>query len=1005
MRVITKTLTILAWFVLLPTTVSAQGVITGVVKDSSGAILPGVTVEAASPALIEKVRTAVTDGTGQYRIENLRPGSYSVTFTLQGFSGVKREGIELTGSLTLSVDADLKVGAVSETVTVSGETPIIDVQSARRQSTIDNEVIRAIPNTRNYNSMVVLVPGVITNVNDIGTGIVTTQFPIHGGRANESRMTVDGLNVGNPPGGGQPPTYVADIGNAQEIAFTTSGGLGESETAGLVMNIVPKTGGNAVHGAVYFSGSGEKLQADNGLGSPINDIYDFNGSVGGPIMKDRVWYFVNGRTQGSTRIIPGVFYNQNAGDPDAWLYAPDTTRPEYTDRTWENLSGRVTWQATPRNKVGVFWDEQVVCRKCEGTTIGITDPRLAPEAGGLSQYKPLRVTQATWSSPATTRLLFDAGFGTTYYGWGNFERDPNPTRNLVRVTESCASGCGNNGGVAGITYRSQDFASNYTGAYTWRASAAYVTGAHSMKVGYLGTYFKDDRTWFTNDQNLAYQFNNGAPNRLSQLISPWVNDARASWDAVFAQEQWTLGRLTVQGALRFDVARSWYPEQQIGPSRFLPTPITFPETKGVDSYKDFSPRVGVAYDVFGNGRTAIKANVGKYLEGVGTSGNYANANPTLRMPNTLGPFNTQGITRAWTDSNNNFVPDCDLTNSAAQNLTASGGDVCGVMSNVRFGQNVLTNNFDPDLLNGWGVRASDWNVGVTLQQQLFSRASVEVAYSRRSFRGFTVNDNVLAASSDYTEYSLTAPLDDRLPDGGGYVVTGLYDVIPALAGQVSNLVTDIDKYGKASQTFNGLDVTVNVRMGGGLNIQGGTSTGQSVSDACDARAALPELNLAIGPGLAGSTVNTTNPYCHVAYGVLTQLRGLVAYTIPKVDVQVSGVMQSKPGALLAANYAFPVAQVAAALGRPVAGNPQNVTVNILEPGSRYGDRVNQLDFRAAKIFRFGGLRSTVGVDVYNTLNSNAVLSYNNTFVPNSTWLQPVSVLTGRMARISAELIF
>ena len=400
---------------------------------------------------------------------------------------------------------------------MSGETPIIDVQSARRQSTIDNEVIRAIPNTRNYNSMVVLVPGVITNVNDIGTGIVTTQFPIHGGRANESRMTVDGLNVGNPPGGGQPPTYVADIGNAQEIAFTTSGGLGESETAGLVMNIVPKTGGNAVHGAVYFSGSGEKLQADNGLGSPINDIYDFNGSVGGPIMKDRVWYFVNGRTQGSTRIIPGVFYNQNAGDPDAWLYAPDTTRPEYTDRTWENLSGRVTWQATPRNKVGVFWDEQVVCRKCEGTTIGITDPRLAPEAGGLSQYKPLRVTQATWSSPATTRLLFDAGFGTTYYGWGNFERDPNPTRNLVRVTESCASGCGNNGGVAGITYRSQDFASNYTGAYTWRASAAYVTGAHSMKVGYLGTYFKDDRTWFTNDQNLAYQFNNGAPNRLTPV--------------------------------------------------------------------------------------------------------------------------------------------------------------------------------------------------------------------------------------------------------------------------------------------------------------------------------------------------------------------------------------------------------------------------------------------------------------------------------------------------------
>ena len=384
MRMITKAMAILTWLVLLPSVVSAQAVITGVVKDASGAVLPGVTVEAASPALIEKVRAAVTDGTGQYRIENLRPGSYSVTFSLQGFSGVKREGVELTGSFIATVDADLTVGVVSETVSVSGESPIVDVQSAKRETTIDNAVIRAIPNTRNYNSMVVLVPGVITNVNDIGTGIVTTQFPIHGGRANESRMTVDGLNVGNPPGGGQPPTYVADIGNAQEVAFTTSGSLGEAETAGLVMNIVPKTGGNAVHGAVYFSGSGENLQADNGTGSPINDIYDLNGSVGGPIMKDRIWYFVNGRTQGSTRTIPGVFYNHNAGDPDAWLYAPDASRPEYTDRTWENLSGRVTWQVTPRNKVGGFWDEQVVCRSCEGTTIGITDPRLAPEAGALS---------------------------------------------------------------------------------------------------------------------------------------------------------------------------------------------------------------------------------------------------------------------------------------------------------------------------------------------------------------------------------------------------------------------------------------------------------------------------------------------------------------------------------------------------------------------------------------------------------------------------------------------
>src|SRR6185295_17532487 len=297
------------------------------------------------------------------------------------------------------------------------------------------------------------------------------------------------------------------------------------------------------------------------------------------------------------RTIANIFYNQNAGDPTKWTYSPDFSQPQFTDRTWENGSARVTWQATPRNKIGGFWDEQVVCRACEGTTYGITDPaRMSPEAGGLSQYKPLRVTQLTWSSPATSRLLLDAGFGTTYYGWGNFKRNPNPTHDLIRVTEQCAPGCAANGNIPGLAYRSQDYASDYTGAYTWKTSASYVTGATSLKIGYLGTLFTDDRTWFTNSQNLTYRFNNGVPNQLTQSISPWVNNARAAWHAVYAQSQWTRGRLTLQGALRFDRASSWFPEQQEGPSRFLPTAIHFDETKGVDSYKDISPRFGLAYD-------------------------------------------------------------------------------------------------------------------------------------------------------------------------------------------------------------------------------------------------------------------------------------------------------------------------------------------------------------------------------------------------------------------------
>jgi len=1020
MRLGVKALAIVALIILIPTMARAQAVIAGSVRDTSGAVLPGVTVEASSPALIEKVRTTISDSNGQYRIEDLRPGVYKVTFTLPGFSTFEREGIELTGSFTATINADMRVGNLQETVTVTGESPIVDVQSARRQQVLSNEVLKAIPTVRSYNALVVVVPGVVTNTNDVATGTATTQFPIHGGRNNEGRMTIDGLNVGNPPGGNQPPGFSVDVGNSEEISFTTSGGLGESETAGLVMNVVPKTGGNTVHGSAFYSGSGKNLQADNTEGipgvaapTPLTKIYDVNGAIGGPILRDKLWYFATARTQGSTRVNANMFYNLNAGDPTKWLYVggPGISDPGFSDRTWENISGRVTWQVTPRNKFGAYWDEQWVCRKCEGATIGITTPPVAsPEAIGPGQTLPLRVPQVTWNSPVTNRLLFDAGFGGTYYGWGNFERVDNNTRDLIRVTEQCAAGCPNNGGRPDLVYRSQDWGDNRTGSYTWKGSMSYVTGRHSLKVGYQGTLMTDDRTWYSNNNDLWYRFNNGIPNQLTQTISPWVNNARAGWDAVYGQEQFTMGRLTLQGALRFDVARSWFPEQNIGPDKFLPIAYHFPETKGVNSYKDITPRAGAAIDVFGNGKTAVKANIGKYLEGVGVQLTYANSNPTLRVPTTTGPFGVVGASRTWIDANGDLVPNCDLSNPLANGNPAAvngggGADFCGQLSNVSFGQPVLTGNYDSDLLNGWGVRASDWSLGVSVQQQLMARISIEVGYYRRWFDGFTLNDNLALTPADLTPYSIVAPLDPRLPNGGGYTIDGLYNTVPAKSGQVNNLATLANKYGDWYQYFNGVDITLNLRTQSGLTLQGGTSTGQNVADNCDVRNNLPEVSVGIGAGLVGSNVSMTSPYCHVAYGWLTQLRGLGSYVIPKIDAQVSAVFQSKPGALLSANYAMPASDVARFLGRPPSGNVSNVTFNLIEPGSMYGDRINQLDLRMAKNFRFGATRSMVSVDLYNVMNASAILTYNTNFVPNGTWLQANSVLTGRLARISVDFTF
>jgi len=286
MRALLRAIGLLGLLCVAPASAWAQTTLAGVVKDNSGAVLPGVNVEAASPALIEKVRTAITDGSGRYRIENLQPGTYTITFSLSGFSSVKHENQLVTGTGVITVDAELRVGGVQETVTVSGEAPVVDVASTTREVTLDNETMRSLPSVRSYSYLLNTVPGIQTNNNNVNTGPVFAIFPIHGGRGVESRLTVDGLNISNPPGGNQPPNFTADIGNAQEVTMTTSGGLGESETAGLTMNIVPKQGGNRLSGLVSLSGFSEGMQSNNytdelkargaTVPTPVYRVYDFN---------------------------------------------------------------------------------------------------------------------------------------------------------------------------------------------------------------------------------------------------------------------------------------------------------------------------------------------------------------------------------------------------------------------------------------------------------------------------------------------------------------------------------------------------------------------------------------------------------------------------------------------------------------------------------------------------------------------------------------------------------
>ena len=1015
MRVVLRATLTMATLLALSSSAFAQASIAGIVRDTSGAVLPGVTVEAASPALIEKVRSAVTDANGQYRIEDLRPGTYAVTFTLAGFSVVQRPGIELTGTFAAKVDAELKVGALQETITVTGETPIVDVVNARRQATVSNETINAIPTARLYHSLVTLVPGVsVSGTQDVGgiAGPTTVTFNMRGGPQNEGRLTVDGLSLGASLNGTGVSYTVADVGNAQEIVFTTAGQLGESEVGGPTMNLVPRQGGNRFSGTLFANGANDALQSSNvtddikasGLRAPqeLLKIWDVNGAIGGPIKRDRLWFFAAARYQGNRKTAPS-FVNANVDDVTKWTYVP-TTEQGLDDGTWKNVNVRLTLQASPRNKFNFFWDEQRLCTQCLSANASVTT---APEAH-YNNHAPPRVQQVTWSSPWTNRLLFEAGLGTNLIdGYGTRPNISNYA-DMIPVVEACSFGCAANGGIPGLAYRSTaafPFVGAYeadSDVYSWRASTSLVSGGNTAKVGYIGqqivNHFARVRM---NDQWLSYGFQNGQPNTFIQFAGPAMQDTHVQTHAIYVQDSWTAGRLTLSGALRYDHSAGAFPEQTVGPNPWVPTAVVIPEAQGT-RYNDITPRGAVVYDLFGTGKTALKFNFGKYLAAAdGSSITGGLTNPIANFQTNSSPNGTALATsgRTWNDLNGNFAVDCLVNGSlpiTAVNNSASGGDICGA-GNPNFGNfNTPTTTYAPVILSGWGKRPYDWNFGVQVQQEVLPRVSVDVGYFRRIFGNFSATDN--RAQNVFAQTTLlSVPSDSRLPEGGGQPLPNpIYNVDPSQFGRTDNLVNLTRELGlRQSQHWNGVEVQVSARIRNGLTLQGGTSTGRTSTDTCEVRAALPETA-------------PTNPYCHVDNPFLTQVKGLATYVIPKIDVSVSTAFQSIPGGNLNANYTVPAAQLATAFGRPATGV---TTINLVAPGTLQGDRINQIDLRAGKVVRIHGFRTQFSVDLYNALNANPIQTYQQTFIipapvtGSSSWLAPQGILPARFAKFTAQFDF
>jgi hypothetical protein len=482
----------------------------------------------------------------------------------------------------------------------------------------------------------------------------------------------------------------------------------------------------------------------------------------------------------------------------------------------------------------------------------------------------------------------------------------------------------------------------------------------------------------------------------------------------YAQDQWTLGKLTLQGGVRYDRAWSWAPADGNGAtetSKFNPAPITFDKTVSVRGFNDITPRFGLSYDVFGNGRTALKLQGGKYLEAATGDVIYSSNNPAARIITRIG--SGPAPARGWTDGNRNFVVDCDLLNPAQQNNLATGGDLCASVGGVglNFGNaNPNSTTVNPDILGGWGVRPYDWQIGGSVQHELVPRVSIEAGYNRRWWGNFFVTDNTLTTAADYDVYSLAIPEHEHLPGTGE--MASFVAITPAASARGSqNYMTSEKDYGDARTSYwHGYDFTATARLANGLTIQGGTSTGRAVRDNCAVTQALPEL-------LGTARVDS----CDVTEQWTTAFRGLASYTLPKIGVLISASMRSiettpgggvaSSGISLAANYVVPNTVIAEALGRLPANAlaTGTTTVNLLNPGELYAlERTNLVDMRFAKILRFGGSRTDVGVDLYNLFNSNVTTAYQQTYeyrTNGAAWLTPTAIAAPRLARFHVTFNF
>ena len=727
------------------------GAIAGVVRDQSGSIVPGVTVEASSPALIEGRRITTTGGNGEYRIVDLRPGDYTVTFAHEGFRTVRRENVTVGASFTVTVNGDLAVGQTSQEVTVTDAPPLVDVQNSLSEKAMDRATLDALPTGRDPFAVGQIIPGVTTSTPDVGgsTGMQQATLQVHGSAGNDNVFVVDGMQIQHTGFSGNQTGFYYNDSLMQSITYMTSSLPAEAPVGGVQISFIPRDGGNEFHGSVFGTGATQGFQSDNSSSSltalglkarnKIDTVYDLNAALGGPILKDRLWFFSTFRRWGANNFLANTFTPTGAQAID--------------DNRLTDIALRLTGQIDKNNKVSVSYDRGFKFRGHRFNNLigaSFSDPLADVVQKSWMNY----MAQAKWTSTISNRLLVD--FGATYMPvYYNLGFEPGTGPDLVSQYDIVTST------ILKVTPREDFDRGSYT---TLVGNVAYVTGSHNLKTGiqYRKGYFQES---FVMNNDMVQILSNGAPTSVRLYNTPLTHREDLSPDlGWFLQDSWRLNRrLSLNLGVRFDHVSMNIPAQGAPGGTWVPA-RSFTAQNGIVDWNTWSPRIGFAWDVFGDSKTAVKGGISKYdrLEGTTLA---QNVNPNFITFETC----------PWT----NLTPPAPGT--ALTGCTGFSGN---------------NNHIDPNM-----KRPYQWEYTVMVQRQVGHSTSVSVGYYGRHFYDLYGVVNLAVTPSDYTPVTISNPL------GGGSLT--VYNQNPSTLGKINLLQKTLPSL---YQRYNGVEFLVNSRI-------------------------------------------------------------------------------------------------------------------------------------------------------------------------------------------------